>query len=708
MVSYEAKKLAANSFLHSQGWNSFDLYPRQVADVNGDGRADIVGFGYDNVVVALGQSNGTFSSTITAKNDHFTESQGGWNSFDQYPRKVADVNGDGRADIVGFGYDNVVVSLGQSNGTFGSTIIAKNDHFTESQGGWNSFDQYPRQVADVNGDGRADIVGFGYDNVVVSLGQSNGTFGSTIIAKNDHFTESQGGWNSFDQYPRQVADVNGDGRADIVGFGYDNVVVALGQSNGTFGSTIIAKSDHFTESQGGWNSFDKYPRQVADVNNDGRADIIGFGNDNVEVALGQSDGTFGSTTVVKNDDFTISQGGWNTFNGYPRQVADVNGDGSGDIVGFAEDGAYVSLASNGGGTTPPQTNGNIVGGYLPSYRINSSTNIATIPADKLTHLFYAFADITPQGNVELKSDGEDGDIALLQSIKAQNPNLKIIVSIGGAGDEDFASVAADTQKRTNFTQSAIDFMKNNGFDGIDIDWEFPKKEENNDYLQMLGDLRQAIDSASVADGKNYELTTALPASPLQLAPEDYGDKSYDFNDNFLKTTSDYVDFINVMSYDYHIPEAQGQSMANHQAALYANPNDTYYNSSKLNVSWGIQEYLNAGVEAEDIVLGVPLYSYSWTGVNPGANNDGLFQSGTPVSSQQAILYKDMYNTLDTDSNYQRYWDDSAKVPYVYNSQTQEFSTYEDKQSVLGKLDYIEQKDTWWYVLLGDERRLTHK
>ena len=227
MVSYEAKKLAANSFLHSQGWNSFDLYPRQVADVNGDGRADIVGFGYDTVVVALGQSNGTFSSTITAKNDHFTESQGGWNSFDQYPRKVADVNGDGRADIVGFGYDNVVVSLGQSNGTFGSTIIAKNDHFTESQGGWNSFDQYPRQVADVNGDGRADIVGFGYDNVVVSLGQSNGTFGSTIIAKNDHFTESQGGWNSFNQYPRQVADVNGDGRADIVGFGYDNVIGIL-------------------------------------------------------------------------------------------------------------------------------------------------------------------------------------------------------------------------------------------------------------------------------------------------------------------------------------------------------------------------------------------------------------------------------------------------------------------------------------------------
>ena len=146
------------------------------------------------------------------------------------------------------------------------------------------------------------------------------------------------------------------------------------QSNGTFGSTIIAKSDHFTESQGGWNSFDKYPRQVADVNNDGRADIIGFGNDNVEVALGQTDGTFGSTTVVKNDDFTISQGGCNTFDGYPRQVADVNGDGSADIVGFKEDGAYVALASNGGVTPPVGNDGNIVGGYVASWAIDENTN----------------------------------------------------------------------------------------------------------------------------------------------------------------------------------------------------------------------------------------------------------------------------------------------------------------------------------------------
>ncbi|MEH2062749.1 MAG: FG-GAP-like repeat-containing protein, partial [Nostoc sp.] len=89
----------------------------QVADVNGDGLADIIGFGQDAVFVSLGQSNGTFSSEVVVANNSFNVNGGGWTSFDRFPRKVADVNGDGRADIIGFGQDAVFVSLGQSNNT---------------------------------------------------------------------------------------------------------------------------------------------------------------------------------------------------------------------------------------------------------------------------------------------------------------------------------------------------------------------------------------------------------------------------------------------------------------------------------------------------------------------------------------------------------------------------------------------------------------
>ncbi|GBG18942.1 VCBS repeat-containing protein [Nostoc commune NIES-4072] len=562
---------------------------------------------------------------------------------------------------------------------------------------WTNFWKFTRQVADVNGDGRTDIVAFGCDAVYVSLGQSNGTFGQAFTGITDSFTINQGEWTSFDKYPRQLADVNGDGRADIVGFGYDNVFVSLGQSNGTFGPTSVAKNDDFTVNKGGWTSFDKYPRQLADVNGDGRADIVGFGYDNVFVSLGQSNGTFGPTSVAKNDDFTVNKGDRNNFDHKPRQLGDVNGDGKADIIGFAQDGTYVALANN-QTTPPPMNNQYVVAGYLPSWGISSTTNPATIPVNKLTHLFYAFADVDTEGNVKLSPDGQDGDINVLKSLKAQNPKLKILVSIGGAGENDFSSAASTAQSRIFFAQSAINFMKNNGFDGIDIDWEFPKKEENSNYIQLLSELRQELNNASTTDGNKYLLTTALSGSPYQLSPSDYADAPYDLNSTVLKTTSEYVDFINLMTYDYH---GSWENTTNHQAALYKSSSDQSYNSDKLNADWSVKKYLSAGVEAKDIVLGVPLYSPTWAGVKAGSNNDGLFQSAT--SANDPLLYKDIHAQVGTDG-YQYNWDDSAKVPYIYNSQKQEFSTYEDKRSVLEKVNYVEQQGLggiFFWQLIGD-------
>ena len=213
------------------GWVSDDIYNRQVADVNGDGRADIVGFGYAGTYTALGQANGTFGPSQLALND-FGRAQG-WTSNDATPREVADVNGDGHADIVAFGHDGVHVALGLSGGSFTSPFIASDRFGSDaSAGGWVSDDIYNRQVADVNGDGRADIVGFGYAGTYTALGQANGTFGPSQLALND-FGRAQG-WTSNDATPREVADVNGDGHADIVAFGHDGVYVAFGTPSGTF------------------------------------------------------------------------------------------------------------------------------------------------------------------------------------------------------------------------------------------------------------------------------------------------------------------------------------------------------------------------------------------------------------------------------------------------------------------------------------------
>jgi hypothetical protein len=269
------------TFGFNAGWVSQDLYPRLLGDVNGDGRADIVAFGPGGVSVSRATGNGHFAAP-TDETGTFGFSAG-WSSQDQYPRQLADVNGDGRADIVGFAAGGVVVSLAVGDGHF-ATPTSELANFTVGAGGWTSQNQYPRLLADVNGDGMADIVGFGADGVGVSLATGGGHFASPIggIANMFGYLGSAGGWTSQSQYPRLLADVNGDGMADIVGFGADGVGVALATGGGHF-ATPLPGTRNFALT-GGWDQ-NLYPRGVGDVNGDGRADIIGFAHDGVLEAL---------------------------------------------------------------------------------------------------------------------------------------------------------------------------------------------------------------------------------------------------------------------------------------------------------------------------------------------------------------------------------------------------------------------------------------
>jgi Ca2+-binding RTX toxin-like protein len=334
------KSVIGNSnigFVSTSNWLSNNILPRQLADVNKDGKADIVGFGNDKIYISLSNGDGTFASPYTS-DIGFTPQIGGWSSNDIFPRQLADVNGDGRADIVGFHSNSVWISLAQNDNTFGKVSL-QNIGFTPGIGGWSSQNQYPRQLADVNGDGKADIVGFGGRDIFVSLAQNNGQFGAAFAQNISNFTPETGGWNSQDRYPRQLADVNGDGKADIVGFGNSQVFVSLAQGNGRFGIGF-AQNLPFTV-QTAWDSQDLFPRQLADINGDGKADIVGFKNDKIYFALAGNNGYFGASESFSLD-FT-AKNGFSSQTQSPRQLADIDGDGRADIIGFAQDAVRVSL-----------------------------------------------------------------------------------------------------------------------------------------------------------------------------------------------------------------------------------------------------------------------------------------------------------------------------------------------------------------------------
>ncbi|RYY35136.1 MAG: VCBS repeat-containing protein, partial [Sphingomonadales bacterium] len=186
---------------------------------------------------------------------------GGWADNRTTPRVMADVNGDGRADIVGFGSAGTYVSLGTSNGGFGAIFLAVNSFGSSAAGGgWSSDAVYPRTMADVNGDGREDIIGFGGAGTYVSLANANGSFGAIYLAAATFGSDAAaGGWTNSNTYPRTLADINGDGRADLVGFGGAGVYAALGNGNGGFGAVYLAlNSFGASAAGGGWSSNDIY------------------------------------------------------------------------------------------------------------------------------------------------------------------------------------------------------------------------------------------------------------------------------------------------------------------------------------------------------------------------------------------------------------------------------------------------------------------
>jgi hypothetical protein len=321
------------------GWTDQHDYPRMVADVNGDGMADIVGFASGGVSVSLATGSGHFA-VPTGEIGSFGATAGGWTTQDQYPRLLGDVNGDGKADIVGFAAGGVTVSLATGNGHFAAPT-GETGNFGFTAGGWSSEDRYPRLLADVNGDGKADIVGFADGGVLVALATGNGHF-ATPTGEIGAFGFSAGGWTSEDRYPRLLADVNGDHMADIVGFGDGGVTVALAIGNGHF-ATPTSEIANFGFTAGGWTSEDRYPRLLADVNGDHMADIVGFGDGGVTVALATGNGHF----AAPRDDiaaFGFTAGGWTSQDLYPRTLGDVNGDGAADIIGFGQAGVHEALS----------------------------------------------------------------------------------------------------------------------------------------------------------------------------------------------------------------------------------------------------------------------------------------------------------------------------------------------------------------------------
>lgn len=357
----------------------------------------------------------------------------------------------------------------------------------------------------------------------------------------------------------------------------------------------------------------------------------------------------------------------------------------------------------------------ILGGYFEEWSIyGANYNIANMQqngvASKLTHLMYAFANVSADGQCAIADSWADyqtpylpsvsgapytgpiyGNFAALQQLKQLHPGLKVLMSIGGASaanTANFANAASTAAGRQTLASSCISmFIQGNFasgitvqgiFDGFNIDWEFPTAADTQNFTALLQEFRTQLDVLGKTTGERYVMSFDGPA----------GSQNY-VNIN-LKQAAQQVDFITVDGYNY---AGSWDVQTNHASPLFDNRQDPLFGQD-LDIDDTVNAYLKAGVPPQKYTMGVPLYGAGWTGVSNV--NHGLYQSSTgpSLSPPGDVLATDgvaTYGTLASATGYKRTYDLRRVAVSLYNPTSETFYTYDDPTTAELKMLYIELK-----------------
>lgn len=326
----------------------------------------------------------------------------------------------------------------------------------------------------------------------------------------------------------------------------------------------------------------------------------------------------------------------------------------------------------------PTPNGKNIVGYYTGYSAHSGFTPNKVDASKLTHINYAFAKIDGNSKIALADSAIDlSNFKQLRGLKNTNPNLKLLISVGGWDySNNFSNAALTAQSRETFAQSCLDFILTHGFDGIDLDWEFPvsggpahntnRPEDKQNFTLLLKAIREKLDGQTAKDGKRYYLTIAAAPNSTYLKKIE------------LTKIAPLVDYIFLMGYDLHGP---WDKYTDFGAPLYGTGEDSpQYGGS---ISDGTALYLNS-VSSSKLVLGMPFYGHKYE-LNDEENN-GLYQR---YSSAKSIGYDNVLKNYLSDSAYGEFYHKNAKVPYLYGNGS--FITYEDPSSIAHKVNYAKSK-----------------
>ncbi|MCW3109617.1 MAG: hypothetical protein JWQ09_4123 [Segetibacter sp.] len=331
-----------------------------------------------------------------------------------------------------------------------------------------------------------------------------------------------------------------------------------------------------------------------------------------------------------------------------------------------------------------------------SYYYGGPAPLDSFDVNQMTHFIFCFGQL--EGNRFKITKTDSATVQKMVSLKKKNPQLKVIVSLGGGrGCKTCSNAFATQEGRQEFAQSMKAFHEYFGTDGLDLDWEFPNIEHFPGQSYSPADKKNFTLLVKEIKKRNHQYELSFAAGAHEGIFETVVE---------WKKVMKVMNYVNLMTYDIgsyqnrpkfpqyrHLSLGSDSKNTAHHTALYSTPDQLHsvpgsYSQfstpgQERSVDFCVKYLLKLGVPARKLIVGAAFYGRMYENVEN--LNNGLYQPGKFKGS---VNYKNFKQQLSADSGFVYYWDDIAKAPWLYNAAKKIFVTYDDKRSIELKTKYV--------------------
>ena len=289
-------------------------------------------------------------------------------------------------------------------------------------------------------------------------------------------------------------------------------------------------------------------------------------------------------------------------------------------------------------------------------------------ANILTHIHVAFGNLTMEGDIVFDYHPF---LKQMDQVRAWNPDIKIVLSVVPKEPDAFTVVSASEELRENMAKTCARLVSQDGFDGVDFDWDYPcvpsngmncTPEDRHNYTLLCEAAKRGMESVgggsvSVAAGADLYYIDSI--EPERMA--------------------EVLDYVCLMTYDL---KCGFHALSGHHTALYSSTGDVFRNSCDQ----ALRLFESAGFPKEKLLMGAAFYSRKWEDVPDRYHG---FLQLTKTGGGYGPNYDKLADEYINKNGYVRYWDDEAKAPFLFNGST--FISYDDEESLAHKCAYVKRE-----------------